>query len=159
MADEKGLVDLFRVVVRESGGRITRSRLAILEAICDMAGHFLPEDLARKLAERGEPVSLTTLYRNIPLLVEAGIIRETCISEGRGLRYELAVGSAHHDHLICSRCGRKIEFSYPAIDVLQEEVARSHGFVLERHHLELIGVCPECQEVRWGGRGANESVQ
>lgn len=111
-----------------------------------MEGHFVPEDLVRALARRGHRVSLTTLYRNIPLLVEAGIIRQTCISEGGPVRYEGALGHKHHDHLICSRCGRKIEFSYPAIDVLQEEVARSHGFVLERHHLELIGLCPECQE-------------
>ena len=138
--------EVFKRVVYSSGGRITRARRAILEAIDDMAGHFVPEDLARSLGRKGHQVSLTTLYRNIPLLVEAGIIRQTCISEGGPVRYERALGSAHHDHLICARCGRKIEFSYPAIDVLQEEVARSHGFVLERHHLELIGVCPECQE-------------
>lgn len=137
-------IELFRKVIGETGGRLTSTRLAILEAVCDMTGHFIPEDLAHALERRGRQVSLTTLYRNMPLLVEAGIVDQTCISEGGPVRYERTVGQ-HHDHLICSRCGRKIEFSYPAIDVLQEEVARSHGFVLERHHLELIGVCPDCQ--------------
>jgi Fur family ferric uptake transcriptional regulator len=113
-----------------------------------MEGHFLPEDLARTLESRGYRVSLTTVYRNMPLLVEAGIVRRTCISEGGAIRYERVLGSEHHDHLICSRCGLKIEFTYPAIDVLQEEVARSHGFELERHHLELIGLCPDCRRDR-----------
>lgn len=141
---DKGF-ESFQEVVYRSGGRITRVRRAILETIDNMSGHFQAEDLVEALRERGHTVSLTTLYRNLPLLVKAGIIRQTCISEGGAVRYERALGHEHHDHLICSRCGRKIEFSYPAIDVLQEEVARNHGFVLERHHLELIGICPDCQ--------------
>ena len=50
----------------------------------------------------------------------------------------------HHDHLVCSRCGKKVEFSYQAIEILQEAVAREHGFTLESHHFELIGICPDC---------------
>lgn len=111
-----------------------------------MDGHFVPEDLVQALARRGHAVSLTTLYRNLPLLARAGIVRQTCISEGGRQRFECIAGSQHHDHLICSRCGAQVEFSYPAIDVLQQEVARVHGFVLEQHHLELIGVCAGCQE-------------
>ena len=137
--------DCFKELVLRSGGRITRSRLAILETVADMEGHFLPEDLAHTLESRGRRVSLTTIYRNLPLLVEAGIVRRTCISEGGAIRYERVLGSEHHDHLICSRCGRQVEFSYPAIEILQDAVAREHGFTLEHHCLELVGTCADCR--------------
>lgn len=99
-------------------------------------------------------MSLTTVYRNLALLVQAGIIRRTSIhgdNDTGGAWYEHIWAQEHHDHLVCSRCGRKVEFSYPAIEVLQEAVAKEYGFTLERHHLELIGVCPECREKAAGG--------
>lgn len=102
-----------------------------------------------RLHARGRRISLTTVYRNLPLLIEAGIIRRACLSEekkGGGTSYEHIWGQEHHDHLVCAHCGLRVEFSYPAIDVLQEAVARSYGFKLERHHLELIGCCPDCQK-------------
>lgn len=114
-----------------------------------MKGHFKPEDLLAALAEEGHRVSLTTVYRNLSLLVEAGIISRTDWQDaGRqgGARYERIWGREHHDHLVCSRCGRRVEFSYPAIEVLQEAAAREHGFVLTRHSLELVGLCGACVE-------------
>jgi len=125
------------------GGRLTNERKALLRFICDIDGHFKPETLVKMLGDQGYSVSLTTVYRNLSLLVQAGIIRRADVEDG-GARYEHIWGHAHHDHLVCSRCGKRVEFSYPAIDVLQEAVAREHGFVLERHSLELVGVCPDC---------------
>ena len=125
--------------------------MALLKCICDIEGHFKPETLVTMLQGQGYQVSLTTVYRNLGLLVQAGIIRRTDVDDGGrtggatgGARYEHVWGHAHHDHLVCSRCGRRVEFSYPAIDVLQEAVAKEHGFALERHSLELVGVCPDC---------------
>ena len=101
------------------------------------------------LNRQGHPVSLTTVYRNLSLLVEADIIRRADWQEtGRqgGSYYERIWGRQHHDHLACSRCGKQVEFSYPAIDLLQDAVAKEYGFTLERHCLELIGICPECKQ-------------
>lgn len=115
-----------------------------------MEGHFKPETLVKMLKEQGFEVSLTTVYRNLSLLVQAGIIRRTDVDDGGlkgGSRFEHVWGHVHHDHLVCSRCGKRVEFSYPAIDVLQDAVAREHGFVLERHSLELVGVCPDCARI------------
>lgn len=127
---------------------MTEERTALLQIICNMEGHFKPEDLLKALDRRSHRVSLTTVYRNLSLLVEAGIIRRTDWQDtGRlaGAYYERIWGRRHHDHLICSRCGKRVEFSYPAIDLLQDAVAKDHGFTLERHFFELIGVCPECR--------------
>jgi len=120
-----------------------------------MEGHFRPEDLVAALRRQRRRVSLTTVYRNLSLLVDAGIIRKTDWQDvGRlgAARYERIWGREHHDHLVCSKCGTRVEFSYPAIDVLQDAVAKEHGFTLERHCLELVGVCPDCR--RQGGEPA-----
>jgi Fur family transcriptional regulator, ferric uptake regulator len=139
--------DNLRVRLATKGGRLTSERMTLLQIICNTDGHFSPEDLHEALGKQGFRVSLTTIYRNLSLLVEAGIIRRTDWRDtGRLSRayYEKIWGRGHHDHLVCSRCGRRVEFSYPAIDLLQDAVAKDYGFTLERHCLELIGVCPEC---------------
>jgi Fe2+ transport system protein FeoA len=62
------------------------------------------------------------------------------------MQFERVWGQQHHDHLICMGCEKKVEFSYPAIEVLQDAVAKEHGFALTGHNLELLGFCPSCQE-------------
>jgi Fur family transcriptional regulator, ferric uptake regulator len=134
---------------------MTSERELLLKAVCNMKSHFHQDNLQNSLSNEGHDVAATTIYRNLPLLVEAGIIRRTCYSgvEGKpdAATYEHIWGHEHHDHLICTICGKKVEFSYHAIEVLQEAVAREHGFTLESHHLELIGTCQEC-----GGRPSAE---
>lgn len=142
-------VDKYRSVLRSHGGRLTNERIALLKILCDIKEHFNPQQLMELLKAQGFTLSLTTIYRNLSLLVQAGIIRRTCLQEdicSGGAWYEHIWDQEHHDHLICYRCGKKIEFTYPAIEILQEAVAKEFGFTLERHHLELIGLCPDCQE-------------
>lgn len=140
--------DKLASILISNGGRLTRERLSLLRIVCDIEGHFHPYHVLDLLREQGYSLSLTTVYRNLSLLVQAGIIRKTSLSDESGFggtRYEHVWDHEHHDHLVCSRCGRTIEFTYPAIEVLQEAVAKEHGFTLENHHLELTGICPECR--------------
>lgn len=100
------------------------------------------------LTDRGAKVSQTTVYRSLPLLEQAGIISRPVhlqTSSRECAVYEHVDEHSHHDHLVCSRCGKTVEFEYPAIEVLQDAVALEHGFVLQRHHLELVGVCADCR--------------
>jgi Fur family ferric uptake transcriptional regulator len=127
-----------------SGTRLTSCRRNILNAIYNYEGHFRAEDLVERIRRLGRSVSLVTVYRNLPLLERAGVIRRTCVTENVAW-YERAWKAEHHDHLICTECGKVVEFEYPAIDVLQEAVAGEHGFLLTDHHLELMGVCRQCQ--------------
>lgn len=148
-ADEAdACVSRFQEVLRAHDGRLTEERRQLLEAIRAIEGHFLPEELSTLAAARGHRLATTTVYRNLPLLIEAGIVRRAPASghdERGGARYEVVWNRSHHDHLFCSRCGRQVEFHDSAIELLQEAVAKSHGFTLERHHHELVGVCPDCQ--------------
>lgn len=127
-----------------SGFRVTASRRILLNIICGYEGHFTASDLVERTRSLGHPISLVTIYRNLPLLEQAGLIRRTCLS-GSTSRYERTWKRKHHDHLICIRCGKVVEFEYSAIDVLQDAVAADHGFLPTGHHLELMGVCRECR--------------
>jgi len=131
--------------------RLTPARAAILEAVLARTGHFPIEALVEDLRRRGIRGSKATVYRALPLLTEAGILQEAVV-RGDERSYESAVGRRHHDHLVCNGCGTVVEFEYPAIEILQREVAARHGFQLEGHHLQLAGRCPACRQ-RAPGRG------
>ncbi len=150
-------VDRFASILASNGGRLTKERLSLLKTVCDIGGHFHPYHVLELLRSQGYSLSLTTVYRNLALLVQAGIIRRASHTDdtgSSGALYEHIWANEHHDHLICSRCGKTIEFSYPAIEVLQEAVAKEYGFTLEGHCLELTGVCPGCRAAQAPGGDA-----
>lgn len=145
----KAKLDEFLV---RSGMRRTPERERVLEQILRLNGHFTPEDVVTSFGRGREAVSLATVYRNLPVLCRAGLLRRTCLSTGE-MKYELDWNRQHHDHLICAECDAVIEFEYEAIEVLQRAVAEQHGYVLTSHYLELVGLCPDC---RAEGKGSTK---
>ena len=141
-------LDRFDGLLAERGLRLTAARRAIVEVVLGRAGHFAIEDLVAELRSRGLPASKATVYRSLPLLTEAGILSSAVLTRDEHT-YERVVGREHHDHLVCSGCGKVVEFEYEAIEVLQREVAARYGFTLEGHVHQLIGRCAECR-VRYG---------
>jgi Fur family ferric uptake transcriptional regulator len=146
-------LDRFERFLHKKDLRLTEARAAIVEAALARQGHYPIDELIADLKKRGIRGSKATVYRTLPLLAEAGIL-EPAILAGETRSYETTFGRAHHDHLICSRCARVIEFEFEAFEILQRDVATKYGFRLEAHHHELIGVCPECvsREGVHGGR-------
>lgn len=140
----------FQDYLRSRGKRYTPEREAILETVLDLksdmtpSSHFTPEDVARALRRRGLRMSVVTVYRNLPVFCDAGILRRTCLSSRENL-YEVVRGHGSHDHLICIECGKVVEFEYDAFRVLQKAVAEGYGFAPRGHHLEILGVCPACR--------------
>jgi Fur family ferric uptake transcriptional regulator len=114
-----------------------------VEAALARQGHFPIDDLIADLKARGIRGSKATVYRTLPLLAEAGILQPAIIA-GEVKSYETTWGKHHHDHLLCSKCGKVVEFEFEAFEILQRDVAAKYGFRLEGHHHELLGVCPEC---------------
>jgi Fur family transcriptional regulator, ferric uptake regulator len=123
--------------------RLTEARAAIVEAALARQGHYPIEELIADLKSRGIRGSKATVYRTLPLLAEAGIL-EPAIIAGESRSYETTFGRNHHDHLLCGRCGKVIEFEFEAFEILEKEVAARYGFRLHAHHHELLGTCPEC---------------
>jgi Fur family ferric uptake transcriptional regulator len=136
-------LDRFERFLEKKDLRLTQARAAIVEAALARSGHYPIEDLIADLKKRGIRGSKATVYRTLPLLAEAGIL-EPAIVAGDSKSYETTFGRAHHDHLVCARCGKVVEFGFEAFEILQREVAGRYGFRLEAHHHELVGTCPEC---------------
>lgn len=125
---------------------MTSVREAIVRAALTYEGHFDVDDLLATLESKGvSEAHMTTVYRTLPLLVETGLVQPALLTRGEGQRYEAAFEREHHDHLICSGCGKVIEFQSEAIEALQREIATRHGFELLEHVHELVGRCAACR--------------
>ncbi len=131
--------------MRANGLKLTRQRELILSTFLKARKHISVEELLRDVRTRDGGVGHATVYRTMKLFVDAGLATERNFSEGAS-RYEPADehGDGHHDHLICTRCDRIIEFENHEIEELQLTVASKHGFKLLDHKMELYGVCPDC---------------
>lgn len=136
-------LDRFEKFLEGKDLRLTDARAAIVEAAMARSGHYPIEELIADLKQRGIRGSKATVYRTLPLLAEAGILQPAILA-GDAKSYETTFGLEHHDHLICTRCHKVVEFGFEAFEILQREVAGKYGFRLEGHHHELVGTCPEC---------------
>jgi Fur family ferric uptake transcriptional regulator len=128
----------------ERGLKSTRQRSLIIDTFFELGGHLSVEDVWSKVRALDSKVSVATVYRTMKLLSECGLAHPRNFGDGQ-TRYEPAVGRHHHDHLICTRCGRIIEFENPRIEALQDSVAARHGFRVTSHKMELYGLCADCQ--------------
>jgi len=133
----------FEEHLRKLGLRLTPERNAVLQEVASLQGHFEPEEVILRLRRKGVNVSRASVYRTLPLLVASGIIEEA-IYKDRKTRYEKCAESEHHDHLICTSCGKIIEFVSQPIELLQEEVCRRNRFRPSSHTLEIRGLCDHC---------------
>ena len=122
--------------------KLTSQRRTILrQAVRD--GHFSAEMLLDFSKKADPTVSKATVYRTLLLLKEAKILEEQDFGDGKKL-YERAQGRKHHDHLICIKCGRIIEFENDPIERLQDSEAKRHRFKIVYHSLKLFGFCRNC---------------
>jgi Fur family ferric uptake transcriptional regulator len=102
------------------------------------------EDLRLALADAGLEIDIPHIRRAMRLLCELGVAQHVSL-DGVGLYEHLHLDN-HHDHLVCVRCGRILEFMEVTIESAQEDVCRRHGFVPLMHKLEIRGVCSDCAE-------------
>jgi Fur family ferric uptake transcriptional regulator len=100
----------------------------------------------RALIAEDVDIGLATVYRVLTQFEQAGILLRSQFDGGKAV-FELNDGD-HHDHLICTNCGRVVEFSDPEIEKRQQRVAKDNGFALESHHMMLYGICPKCQAAK-----------
>ncbi|MEA2012609.1 MAG: transcriptional repressor [Verrucomicrobiota bacterium] len=133
----------------------TLERFEILDALLnlgcihgkekDCIKHFNADDILKAAHEISSPVSISTIYRFIPILVDAEIIREIGKLSGKTI-YELILNEPHHDHLLCSKCGKIIEFFSPELERIQNKVCRTKFFLPSTHSLCIKGLCKDCRQ-------------
>lgn len=127
----------------QQGMRVTRERMVLFDEIFDRHGHIDAEELLAGMRSRGVKISRATVYRNLDLLVECGLVRKYRLGRNRFL-FEHVHRGQQHDHLVCSECGRVAEFVSPGIAALQTEICRAHGFVPNQHTLQILSLCEDC---------------
>ncbi len=128
--------------ISASGGKRSRSRALIIGIFFRSGRHLTVDELTRKVRARNRDIGAATVYRTLKLLARLGYAKELDFGEGVR-RYESSL-TPHHDHLVCTGCGKVSEFEEPRIESLQEEVAKKHGFLPTMHRLAIYGTCPEC---------------
>jgi Fur family ferric uptake transcriptional regulator len=143
------LLDRFRRYLREHRQPVTRQRDLVAQILFRSEDHPSVEGIRRLLKERGEHVGTATVYRTLELLVESGLVRAHDFGEGFK-RYEPMPAQAHHEHLICERCGRVLEFQNESLERMLPIIADEHRFQHLRHRLEIYGVCRECRQRELG---------
>jgi Fur family ferric uptake transcriptional regulator len=133
----------FDAFLAARGLKHTKERRDILEEILGTGGHFAPDELFLKLRSKGSKVSRASVYRTLPLLVESGLV-EIVERVDKHAHYEKVSESRHHDHMICTACGKITEFYSKELETLQERLCSQNGFRGMRHCLEIFGTCDDC---------------
>ena len=123
--------------------KLTSQRHTILQQAVHAKGHFSAEQLLDLSKKADLTISKATVYRTLALLKESGVLEEQDFGDGKKL-YERAQGRKHHDHFVCIRCGKIIEFENSQIEHLQNLEARHHDFKVVYHSLKLFGFCKRC---------------
>ncbi len=134
---------VFADFIRSKGMRQTRQREQILRTFLGVEGHISAQELYKLVKSRYPEIGYVTVYRTMRLLFQAGLCGESDFGYGF-LRFEHKYDHSHHDHLVCTRCGKLIEVRNRRIEELQEEMARSAGFTATDHKLEIFGICKDC---------------
>lgn len=132
-----------RPLARGPQRRSTRQRMAIARALAEGDRFRTAQELHDDLQRSGERVGLTTVYRELQSLAEAGEIDALTQPSGETI-YRRCASDQHHHHLVCRSCGRSEEVASAAVEEWAEQSAQSHGFSAVVHVAELYGLCDSC---------------
>lgn len=122
-------------------------RLKVLEVFLQTEKHVTAEELLDLVRRQGHGMDLDFVRETLRLMCRYGFAQQASFANGQ-LRYEHRHLGQHHDHMICTKCNKIIEFENQAIEKLQAEVAAAYGFHMLQHKLELYGICAACLKDR-----------
>jgi Fur family ferric uptake transcriptional regulator len=130
--------------LQRSGLKRTSQRDLILDVFLRTEEHLSSEDLYRLVQKEDSSIGQTTVYRTLKLLTEAGLAREVRFGDGR-THYEHNYKHQHHDHMICTQCGKIIEFYSAELEAIQDAMAAKYRFEPTQHSLRILGTCADCR--------------
>lgn len=139
-------VDKFReyLASRSKPQRFTEQQREMVEHIFSQHDHFSADELYEDLKKQDLQVSRPTVYRTLPKLVDAGLLR--CLETGPIKYYEHAYGYPHHYHLQCQKCNAMIEFESEEVERIVREIARNKSFQVSAHTFVIQGLCTKCNQ-------------
>ncbi len=122
---------------------MTRQRDVVLAALGEGESFRSAQDLHADLRAAGQRVGLTTVYRHLQALADAGEVDALRTDDGQTV-YRRCASARHHHHLVCRGCGRTVEVEGPAVERWARAVAHKHGFSDVEHTVEVFGTCADC---------------
>ncbi|MCW2598894.1 MAG: ferric uptake regulator, Fur family [Frankiales bacterium] len=128
---------------RSTAVRSTRQAAAVEAALASAAGFRSAQDLYADLRSQGQAVGLTTVYRHLTQLTEAGVLDVLHNGDGEVV-YRLCADNGHHHHLVCRGCGATVEVDGPEVESWAAKVAEKAGFTDVSHTVEVFGTCRGC---------------
>ncbi len=138
--------EVFLKHIQATGLKRTAQRDLILDVFLRTEEHLSSEDLYRLVQQEDPSIGHTTVYRTLKLLTEAGLAREVRFGDGRA-HYEHNYKHQHHDHMICTECGKIIEFYSAELEAMQDAMAAKHRFEPKQHLLSILGTCSDCHHL------------
>jgi Fur family peroxide stress response transcriptional regulator len=133
----------FRELCEQRGIAVTHQRQILYEVMLSVGGHPSPEEVYARVRERIPTISLATVYKNIHLFVESGVLREVSMHHG-SVRVEMS-GEQHH-HVVCSRCKSITDIDESELGLMPQRERLAGGFLVERYAIDVIGLCANCQK-------------
>ena len=132
----------FRELCAEHGLAATHQRQVLYEVMQTMPGHPSPDEVYARIKEKIPSISLATVYKNIHLFVESGVLKEVSLHHG-SLRVEMN-DKAHH-HMVCSKCKAITDIGEKELGLVSKKDKLPGGFLVERYAVDVIGICAKCQ--------------
>ncbi|HLR42081.1 MAG TPA: peroxide-responsive transcriptional repressor PerR [Pseudogracilibacillus sp.] len=143
MLDDKLQVAIERL--KKSGVRITPQRHAVLEYLLTSMSHPTADEIYKALEEKFPNMSVATVYNNLRILREIGLIKELTYGDDSS-RFDSNMND--HYHIICEDCGKIVDFHYPTLDEIESLAEKVSGFDISHHRMELYGKCEQCADVK-----------
>ncbi|SFI57426.1 Fur family transcriptional regulator [Thermoflavimicrobium dichotomicum] len=128
--------------LKHNGVRMTPQRHAILNFLFSTMSHPTADEIYKALESNFPNMSVATVYNNLRLFKEAGLVRELTYGDASS-RFD--ANMTEHYHVICKQCGKITDFDYPPLLAVEEEASNRTGYMVDSHRMELYGICPECQ--------------
>jgi len=136
-----------KTYLSSKGLKSTKQRDVIVHEFLKLEAHVDIDSLYQRIKTKHPKIGYATVYRTMKLLKESGLASERHFGTRPKALYE-PHHNTHHDHLICLKCNKIIEFENEKIEKLQDAIAKKYGFQLENHKHELYGICSPCQKTK-----------
>jgi len=133
-----------RAALKQHGYKLTPQRRMIIRTIASSRDHLTPIEIYQQVRQDHPNIGLATVYRTLDMLAKLELICE--LHAGNSCRSYTVSAPEHHHHLICSSCGRVVDFTGYDLSGLEQRLSIETGFEIEDHLLEFIGLCQTCQK-------------